>query len=64
MPTYWCKNKCRVMFKDQDLTLPKGQVFISILFNLKNSFNVSIVDWKSYKCLWQIKVGMKMDERW
>jgi hypothetical protein len=36
MPIYWCKNKCREMFKDQDVTLPKGQVFISILFNLKN----------------------------
>ncbi len=35
MPIYWYKQKCKVMFKDQDIALPKDQVFISILFNLK-----------------------------
>jgi hypothetical protein len=35
MPIHWYKNKCSVMFKDQDVTPPKDQVFISILFNLK-----------------------------
>ncbi len=59
MLIYRWKNKCRVMFKDQNVTLPNGQVYISILFNFKNSFNVSIVNEKSYKCLWKIKVGMK-----